>query len=275
MPIRSFALILAILGATCALGANAQRAANSNAIYQQLRGLLPGGDVVTVSNLQLHRDAADFTFRSGGFAFFGEVNGKVTGAVFKGEGHLHITPPSAEERRNLRILNHTEEFDEDFDEAVLRFTDDTSAELHKASTGTGQDTGAFGKAAEELKTFMRHHAIQTQAGNDATYYYKVFYTNLDLRLLEDVLSPAQGGYFFASLHGGKHERLFFILDPNGVDEVEPDEVALLAYDSTNNATTYPLAFHRAAEYAHGTPSGDEENAAYKMVHEDLDVSIEK
>jgi hypothetical protein len=116
-------LFLAVLGLSCALGVNAQRAANSNAIYQQLRSLLPGGDVVTVSNLELHRDAAVFTFRSGGFAFFGEVNGKVTGAVFKGDGHLHITPPTRQERHNLSIITHGEQFDEDFDSAVLRFTD--------------------------------------------------------------------------------------------------------------------------------------------------------
>ena len=63
MPTRSRALFLAILGVSCALCVSAQRPANSNAIYQQLRGLLPGSDVVTVSNLQLHRDAAVFTFR--------------------------------------------------------------------------------------------------------------------------------------------------------------------------------------------------------------------
>ncbi|MGB6742903.1 MAG: hypothetical protein WBE38_04525, partial [Terracidiphilus sp.] len=64
--------------------ARAQRPANANAYYQQLRGLLPGGEVITVKDLELTRDEADITFRNGSFAFYGEVNGKVTGAVFKG-----------------------------------------------------------------------------------------------------------------------------------------------------------------------------------------------
>ena len=95
---------------------------------------MPGSDVITVKNLELKRDAAVFTFQTGDFAFYNEVNGKVTGAVFRGQGHLHITPPTPEERHNLSILNHTEEFDQDFDQVVLRFTDGTAADLHKAAT---------------------------------------------------------------------------------------------------------------------------------------------
>ena len=60
----------------------AQRVADNNATYQQLRGLLPGGEVITVKDFELKRDAATFTFSSGRFAFYGQVNGKVTGAVF-------------------------------------------------------------------------------------------------------------------------------------------------------------------------------------------------
>jgi hypothetical protein len=110
----------------------AQHAANSNASYQQLRGLLPGDDVIAVKNLELRRDAATLTFSRGGIAFYGDVNGKVTGAVFKGDGHLHITPPTIQERHNLSIFIKSEEFDEDFDEVVLRFTDETAAELRRA-----------------------------------------------------------------------------------------------------------------------------------------------
>ena len=254
---------------------HAQKAPNANAFYQQLRGLLPGGASITVNNLALKRDAATFNIKSGSFAFYGEVNGKVTGAVFRGDGHVHITPPTQQERNNLALLTHAQEFDEDFDEAVLRFTDGTAAELRKASAGAAQDAGSFTRPAQVLQSFLRHHSIQTSTGDSGTYYDKVSYGNLELRLLQDVLSPAQGGFFLAALHGRRNSQLFFIVDPNGVGEVAPDEVALMGWDSSNDATTYPLAFRRAAEYANGTPSGDEQNAAYKILNENLDVSIEK
>ncbi len=258
------------LGLLCA-----QRQPNANAIYQQLRGLLPGGEVVTVSNLVLKRDAAIFTFGSGSFAFYGQVNGKVTGAVFRGQGHLHITPPTAEERHNLSIFTHTEEFDEDFDEVVLRFTDSTAGELHAASTGAGQPDTGFAKAAQELQTFLRHHSEGSVTSQGGTFYFRRLYGNLDLRLLQDVLSPAPGQYFFAAIHSNKNPRLFFILDPNGIDEVAPEEVALLRWDNMEDTETIPLAFHCTAEYLNGTASGNEQNEACKILHEDLDVSIER
>lgn len=238
---------------------SAQRPANSNAVYQQLRALLPGGDVITVHNFVLHRDAATFTFRDGSFDFYGEVNGKVTGAVFRGDGHLHITPPTPEERQNLKLLMHSEEFDEDFDQAVFRFTDGTAAELHAAASGKGQPDAAFTKAAESLQEFARHQ----------------LHDNFDLTLLADVLSPAPRGIFMAAIRGHKNPHLFFLIDPDGVPGLNPEEVALLNWSSQDGVLTYPLAFHRAAEYANGTATSSEQNAAYKVLHEDLDVTIEK
>lgn len=270
----SFSVLFLLLMASIS-PLSAQRSPNTNAIYQQLRGLLPGGEVITVKDLVLKRDAATFTFRSGSVAFYGQVNGKVTGAVFRGEGHLHITPPTAEERHNLSIQTHNEQLDDDFDEVVLRFTDSTADELRKASTGAGQPDPAYGHAAQDLANFLRHHAEGYDTNKWGPYYFRKLYGNLDLRLLEDVLSPAPGGYFFAATHSNKNPHLYFIYDPHGVDEVAPEEVALIKWDSTNDTETIPLAFHRAAEYTNGTASGNEHNATYKILHQDLDVSIEK
>ena len=261
MPVRVRArfAVFVFFFVACMATLHAQHPGNSNAYYQQLRGLMPGGEVIAVNNLVLHRDAATFTFRRGSFAFYGEVNGKVTGAVFKGEGHLHIAPPTAQERHNLQLLAHTEEFDEEFDQAVLRFTDGTAAELRKASAGKGEPDTTYAKAAEEVRGFARHHLNE----------------NLDLRLLQDVLSPVPGGYFLAAMHGQKNAHSYFVFDPQGVSGYAPEEVALLNYNWRDDAVTCPLAFHRAAEYANGTASGNEHNAAYRILSENLDVSIEK
>lgn len=235
----------------------AQHPANTNSVYQQLRGLLPGGEVVVVNNMELRRDGATFTFGRGDIAFYGEVNGKVTGAVFKGEGHLHMTPPTAEERHNLSLINHSEEFDEDFNEVVMRFTDATAAELRKGATGKGQPDNGCIQAAMEFREFARQK----------------LHDNYDLRLLEDVLSPAQGEFFMAAIHGRKNPHLVFTFDPRGVPGVAPEEVELLNWSDWG--PSIPLAFHRAAEYANGAPNGNELNAAYRILNENLDTSIEK
>jgi hypothetical protein len=258
-PRRLVLLISLILLSGCLVSLLAQRPVNSNAFYQQLRGLLPTGDVVTVKDLTLKRDAATFDFHNGTFAFYGQVNGKVTGAVFKGDGHLHITPPTLEERHNLSLMMHTEEFDQDFDQVVLRFTDGTADELHKASTAKGEFDSEYTGTAQSLQEFARHQ----------------LHDNLDLRLLQDVLSPAPGGFFLAAIHCKKLPHLFFEFDPLGVSDLAPEEVALISWSVMDDAVTYPLAFHRASEYANGTASGNEHNAAYKILHEDLDVTIER
>jgi hypothetical protein len=260
--IRPSFFVLLLVSAACIGPLRAQRAPNTNAYYQQLRNLLPAGDVITIKDFVLQRDAAIFAFHSGSVQFYGPVNGKVTGAVFKGQGHLHITPPTAEERHNLAIFTHSdpvpsEEFDEDFDELILRFTDATAGELRKASTGAGQPDNSYAKAAQSLQEFARHH----------------LHDNLDLRLLQDVLSPAPTGFFFAAIHGKGNPHLYFEYDPDGVSFLAPEEVAL--FSSSEWGETYLLAFHRAEEYANGLPDGNERNTPYSIANQDLDTTIEK
>jgi hypothetical protein len=199
----------------------------------------------------------------------------VTGAVFKGEGHLHITPPTAQERHNLSIVRHSEEFDEDFDQVVLRFTDGTAAELRKASVGPGQADGSYVKAAQDLHGFLLHNSASSYLSERRQIYYRKIEGNLDLRLLADVLSPAPGGFFYAAVHGKGLSHVIFQIDPQGVAGLEPEEVSLQNWDWSYSAMLYPLAFHRAAEYANGTASGSERNESSRSKSENLDVSIER
>ena len=236
----------------------AQQSPNTNATYRQLRGLLPAGPAISVQNLVLKRDAATFTFSRGELIFFGEVNGKVTGAVFGGTGHLHLTPPTATERHSLQILTKNPEFDEDFSSVVLRFTDGTAAELRKAAAGAGSGSnGQLIQAAQEFHTFQREH----------------LHENIDLRLLGDVLSPTPGGFFLAAVHGASDPHILFEIDPFGASIIAPEEVRLSIYNSWG--WSIPAAFHLAPEYANGTASGRQENFAFKVEDEDLDTSIEK
>ena len=71
---------------------------NTDPIYRQLRQQAESaqefsGDYAAVNNLVLRRDAATFTLRSGELYFVPPVEGRVTGAVFVGEGEFSLTPP--------------------------------------------------------------------------------------------------------------------------------------------------------------------------------------
>jgi hypothetical protein len=258
-----FAFILIAIGAPPD-EAHAQQQPNTNAAYRLLRNSLPAGGTIPADNLVLKRDAGTFTFTRGQFAFFGEVNGKITGAVFVGAGHFHLAPPTEIERHSLQILTKKPEYDEDFTQVVLRFTDGTAEELRKsASAGqskppTGaQADSALIRAATEFHIFQRDHLFE----------------NVDLRLLEDVLSPSKGSFFLAAIRGSVNQHIIFEIDPHGAPEISPEEVRLSIWNQWG--WTYPAAFHLADEYTAGTSSGRQENLAFHVESEDLDTGIEK
>src|SRR5262245_42016418 len=105
--------------------------ANNEPTYLKLRNIKLGTEAVRVTNLILKREAGTFTFKSGVFQMLEPVNGKITGAVFTGDGSFTLTPPIESEVRYLAILTKNEPFEEQFSGVVLRFTDGTEDEIRK------------------------------------------------------------------------------------------------------------------------------------------------
>lgn len=133
-------LSIAFLFVVGVISASAQQpgpAPNSDATYQQLRNLTLGSESVTVNNVTLKRDAATFHLRSGTLCFVPPVQGKVTGAVFTGEGNLILDVPIAIENNSLKLFTKRDEFVENYQRLVLRFTDSSYDELKKAGTPGG------------------------------------------------------------------------------------------------------------------------------------------
>src|SRR3989454_10864640 len=134
---------------------NAQPLApNSDPSYQQLRNITLSGEAVTVNNLVLKRDAATFHLRSGTVCFISPVQGKVTGAVFVGDGNMILDPRQASERASLKLLTKEDEFSENFNHLVLRFTDGTYEELKKS--GGAASGGCDGGLLHDSQNAMRH-----------------------------------------------------------------------------------------------------------------------
>src|ERR1700733_954135 len=170
--------------ATLAPPLDAQNAPNSDPAYQALRNLTLGQESVNVSNFDLRRDGAVFHLRSGSVCFVAPVQGKVTGAVFVGDGILALDPPPSE-RNMLKLLTKENEFSESFAQLVLRFTDSTYDEIKR--NGTPASGGCDSSLLKDSQRVTRTKIKE----------------NLETRILEDVLSPEPGGYFEAFIHG-KH-----------------------------------------------------------------------
>src|SRR5208283_2278619 len=107
---------------------------NADPTYQQLRNLTLGGEAVSVSNFDLKRDAGTFHLHSGTVCFVTPVQGRVTGAVFVGDGTFVLEPTPESERRSLKLLTKEDHFSETFEHAVLRFTDSTYEDIKKGGS---------------------------------------------------------------------------------------------------------------------------------------------
>jgi len=233
--------------------------ANNEPIYLKLRNIKLGTEKVHVNNFTMKREAGTFTFKSGAFQFVEPVNGKITGAVFTGEGSFALTPPIELERRNLAILTKGQPFEEQFSSAVLRFTDGSEEEIRKGGTtdnspAGGDATGQFEDIQHQLKKNLRH--------------------NLAARLLQDVMSQHPGGKFIAFIKGKRYsDKIIYDVDPHGALGVAPEEVSLLLWDDGHEGIW--ASFHLLAEYKNRSANSDENNRNVSVQKQKLDTLIAK
>jgi hypothetical protein len=218
---------------------------NSDPTYQQLRNLTLGGEAVSVSNLSLKRDAGTFHLRSGTVCFVTPVQGKITGAVFSGDGNFVLEPPLESDRKSLKLLTKEDEFSENFSQAVLRFTDSTYDDIKNG--GSAASSGCDAGPLKDSQNTTRHK----------------FKNNLEARILEDVLSPEPGGLFVAFIHGKRYSD-------KEIYEIEPrsGEVSFRTYDE--NKWGYWASFSLSGEHARGSVG-----RLMGIEHQQLDVTFEK
>src|SRR6202167_4476843 len=79
---------------------------------------------VSIDRPNLHLDLDDGTI-----AFTEDICGRITGAVFEGEGEIRLRPPNREERGSLALFTGMAILEEQFTSAYLRFNDDTASAL--------------------------------------------------------------------------------------------------------------------------------------------------
>jgi hypothetical protein len=220
---------------------------NSDPAYQALRNLTLSGEAVSVTSVELKREAGTFHLHSGVVCFVAPVNGKVTGAVFIGDGTFVLDPPIDMERKSLKLLTKEDEFSESFSQMVLRFTDSTYDEVKNLGKpgATGCDAGPLKDSQHTTR-----HKLKT---------------NLEARILEDVLSMQPGGLFVAFIHG-KH------YDGQELYEIDPhegrDQVNFTTYDENKLGewASFPMA-RNGTKVEIGQP--------IQIGHQQLDTTLEK
>jgi len=247
-PRIMFAAIILLASFSLLYAADSPAAApNSDPTYQQLRNLTLGGEAVSVTNFTLKRDAGTFHLHSGTVCFVTPVQGKVTGAVFVGEGNFVLDPPQESERKSLKLLTKEDEFSEKFSQAVLRFTDSTYDDIKKG--GSAASGGCEAGLLKDSQNTTRHKLKN----------------NLEARILQDVLGPEPGGLFVAFIHGKRYnDKEIYEIDPDWGS----DQVSFRTYDE--NKWGHWASFSLSGEHAQGSVG-----RLMRIDHQQLEVTFEK
>ena len=145
----------------------------------------------SVRDVELRRDAARFTLKSGVLYLLGPVAGRQVAAVFVGNGAVDLVPPLPVERAELRRLLGDTTATTDFSAAVFVFADSTAAELGRSAS--------FVPLAQ-LKDSPADRSQASGRFKDALgYLVDDDSKQLDLELVSALLNRVSNDYFTAYL----------------------------------------------------------------------------
>lgn len=227
--------------------------------YTALRNLALSGETCKVANVVIRRDAGVFTLKSGELYFVGPIEGRVTAAVFLGDGEFAMTPPLECEKRSLAINTKASSITEPFTEAVFHFSDETWAELKESEQATFAATGPQASRAGDV--FRDHQK----------YIRETLGLNFELRTFSDLYSKEKErhGYFAAFMKGRTYQKLFYLMDPRGIDQVAPEQVVLASFDNSTGGLW--AAFPMQTSVA-GAPLTD--SRTFDIKQHDIEATID-
>jgi hypothetical protein len=153
-------------------------------------------EIDPANRIELRRGDVRLSFEQGKLAFLQLFEGRATGTVFFGRGHVLAAPRNAVEKQQMAHFLGAPVLDQDFTSACLRFTDDTAADLLRqlrAAQVSPQPDSPFAARWDNLLATLN--------------------PSQSLRILFDSLSQTPKPYFFGSIEGVNTGSFDIIVDP--------------------------------------------------------------
>jgi hypothetical protein len=250
--------------------------ANSDPVYRELRGVGLGA-TFEFDNFTLSSDVGVFQFQKGTLTWLKPVQGIVTGAIFIGDAHFHLKAATGLDAQQLKRRTGAEEVDEDFTEAVFRFTGD---ERLKFMPGLGQKLeppAEAGKAFEHWKEKMRHRREYPLGFSEAVLTGESV-DNVDADVLAAIYNPQHPPFLNAYLHGKKHKdfRFFVRARVGAVPQLDsPEEVGLINYDPEGMDDGVWYLSHLKSEFEQKTASSQEDRRLFATKRYKIETVIAK
>lgn len=165
-----------------------------------------------VRDLFLERQDVKFYFNDGVLIFAQPFEGREVAAFFLAventdQGEILVIPPTARERQSVALYTGEGVLNERFRSALLLFTDDTAAELHRTLDGS--------------PSHKRDPELGASVAPRWSPVLKNVLEGVSLRLLGDLLSgrPIEEGVFAAAVNGGRLGRFDVVIDPHLHEQV--------------------------------------------------------
>ena len=262
-PLRALACSAVVLAlAAMTVMAQDPQALKEKDLYTQLKAFQLTGGVMELKGVVLKRVRTQMIL-DGTVYLTQPIDGKITGAVFIGEGKFIAEPPANDfEKANVKRLLGTEVIESDFKTAVFRFTDSTAAEFGELSA-----PGAANERAQKLAHDADERTLRETGAN------------LPARLAISLLNAEKPGFFFATFDGGKRGRFSMLLDhqnriPVANFEINAGEKGLLwSYNSDVYSPEVWLTFYSDEDYARNAVEYSDANDQISIKHYRMDLDI--
>ncbi len=161
-----------------------------------------------VHEATIHREDLRIYLLEGTLAFLQPLEGRVTGAVFVGEGEVLLIPPDAVEKRSLARFTGAPVLNEKFSSALFRFTDDTYERLKEAIANR--------ESAEALNDPALVEKWDPVVGNLHGLY--------EMRVLADLLAEKPVPFFAARFSGNRLGAFDISVDYRAGDQLTAGQV---------------------------------------------------
>ena len=246
--------------------------ANSDPNYRALRDSHIAG-IIRVENVTLHRDAGYLLLRSGVIGFLPPVLGRVAMAVFVGQAIFHLEPAVPLEANYLETMTGNRTLDEEFESAVLCFTDGTHQELTRQGTAVQTGPGL----EEVLRDFHRRMRHRTEHPRSYLEYMlgDAKIPNVEAELLAELYNPNAPPSFSAYLHGRRYHDLRFLIAPRGAMRhmPSPEEVGLIHLDPEGEREGILYLTHLKSEWQSHTASSNEDKRIIALKSYRIETAI--
>jgi hypothetical protein len=250
--------------------------ANSDAAYRKLRddGL---ANTYHCENFVLHMDVGTFALKSGTITLLGAVNNSETGAVFVGQGHFTLQPVARLDAQEMVRRNGSPLAEEDFTEAVFRFTGGVYPQI-AAAFGPKLDTPPEAASAfRHWKERVRRRREVPEGMTEAVLENEAI-DNVDADALAAIYNPKHPPFFNAYMAGKPHKDLrFFVRTRVGaIPQLDsPEEVALVNFSGGGMDDGFWYSQHLVSELKAHTASSLEDKRLFATNSYTIETVIAK